>query len=134
MFAKTEYMSVGAFVRNEKEDVLTKFKRHMDKYGIVYKIVGTTIIIFVAGGGFDYALASNGIDVGARKLYYELISIGKWVIVFKGGMDTIKSVGNGDFDSAKKHFFSYLMIYLLLLGLPYGMDKVDEVFQNISKG
>lgn len=134
MFSRTKYIPVGEFVRNEKEDISVKIKRHFDKYGIVYKVVGTTIFIFVAGGGFDYAFASSGIDVGAKKLYYELISIGKWVIIFKGGMDTIKSVGNGDFDSAKKHFFSYLMIYLLLLGLPYGMDKVDEVFEGISKG
>lgn len=132
MFTKTKSMSVGAFVRNEKEDVLTKLRRHFDKYGIVYKVVGTTIIIFIAGGGFDYAFASSGIDVEAKKLYYELIGIGKWLIVFKGGIDIIKSVSNGEFDTAKKHFFSYLLIYLCLLGLPYGMDKVDQVFRNIS--
>ncbi|MEH7381746.1 hypothetical protein V7138_14885 [Bacillus sp. JJ1533] len=132
MFSKTKYMSIGQFVRNEKEDVLTKLKRHFDKYGIVYKIVGTTIIIFVGGGGFDYAFASSGIDREAKKLYYELIGIGKWLIVFKGGIDIIKSVSNGEFDSAKKHFFSYLLIYLFLLGLPYGMDKVDQVFRSMQ--
>lgn len=127
-------MSIKEFLQGEKtSDFRTKLNQHMKKYGFVYKIVGSTIIIFVAGGGFDYAAAATGIDSAARGLYKELIGIGKWVIVFKGGIDIIKSFGEGDFPAVKKQFFSYLMIYLLLLGLPYGLDKVDEVFQNVQK-
>lgn len=102
------------------------------------KVVGTTLIILIAGGGFDYASAaevmpvSSDIDVEAKKLYHELAGVGKWIIIFKGAIDMVKSVGNGDFEGAKKHFLSYLLIYLALLGLPYGMDKVDAVFQNLQ--
>ncbi|WP_078548618.1 hypothetical protein [Litchfieldia alkalitelluris] len=138
MFQKTEVMSVSEFMNRGEVDIKTKIERHFKKYGIVYKIVGTTIFIFAAGGGFDYAFAeavvpvSGGIDLEAKKLYGELVGIGKWVIIFKGGIDTIKSMTNGEVDSAKKQFFSYLIIYLLLLGLPYGMDKVDKIFQNLN--
>lgn len=135
MFNKTESWSVSEFM-NKDNDILMKVKRHFDKYGIVYKIVGTTIVILTAGGGFDYAFAeaipvSGSIDYEAKKLYSELVGIGKWVIIFKGGVDTIKAIGNGDFEVAKKSFFGYLLVYLLLLGLPYGMDKVDTIFKNL---
>lgn len=127
-------MSISEFMQDKKPtDFRGKFNRHMKKYGFVYKVIGTTIIIFVAGGGLDYASASTGIDVAARGLYKELVRVGKWIIIFKGGMDTIKSIGNGDFDAAKKSFFSYLLVYLLLLGLPYGMDKVDQVFNGLRE-
>lgn len=130
---KKERMSISEFLNGkEKEPFKVKLERHMKKYGIVYKVVGSTIIIFVAGGGFDYAFASSGIDKAAGKLYTEILNIGKWIIIFKGGIDTIKSIGNGDFDTAKKSFFGYLLVYLMLLGLPYGMDKVDEVFRSIA--
>jgi hypothetical protein len=130
---KVESMSISQFLNSEKETLAMKAERHFKKYGFVYKVVGVTVLIFVAGGGFDYAFASNGIDAPARKLYKEVVNIGKWVIVFKGGIDTIKSIGNGDFDAAKKSFFGYLLTYLFLLGLPYGMDKVDEVFTSIQQ-
>lgn len=128
---KTQVMSLSDFLHREKEPVSVKIEKHFKKYGVVYTIVGTTVIILITGGGV--AFASSGIDIEAGKLYRELIGIGKWIIVFKGGFDTIKMIGNGDFETAKKSFFGYLLTYLFLLGLPYGLDKVDAVFQNISK-
>jgi hypothetical protein len=121
--------SIGEFLNPQP----VKVKSHWEKYGFVYNVVGTTVIILVAGGGFDYAFAAGGgsIDVEAKKLYYEIVNVGKWIIIFKGGIDTIKSIGNGDFDTAKKSFFSYLLVYLMLLGLPYGMDKVDGLFKGM---
>ncbi|QVY63007.1 hypothetical protein [Cytobacillus gottheilii] len=126
---KVQTMSVREFLRNEPARPAPS---HFEKYGVVYKVVGATVVILIAGGGFDYALAASAIDAGAQSLYYEIIGIGKWVIVFKGGFDAIKSVGNGDFDSAKKTFFSHVLVYLMLLGLPYAMDKVDDVFHGIA--
>lgn len=130
---KTEVLSIKEFLSSkEKERFSAKVERHFKKHRTIYKIAGITLIILVAGGGFDYAFASNGIDLPAKKLYYEIVNIGKWIIVFKGAVDTIKAVGDGDAATAKKAFISSLLTYLLLLGLPYGMDKVDEVFRNIK--
>lgn len=132
---KIEKMSVREFLNGgkEKEAWSVKVTKHFKKYGLVYKIVGSTVIIFLASGGFDYALAaSSTIDKKANLIYYKLMDVGKWIIIFKGSIDTIKAVGNGDFDSAKKSFFSYLLIYILLLALPYGFEEIDKLFSNVK--
>jgi len=129
---RTESMSISEFMRGrEPEPFSAKVERHFKKYGMVYVTAGVTALMLTSGGGAVYA--SSGIDVEAAKLYKELIGIGKWIIVFKGGFDTLKMIGNGDLDSAKKSFFGYLLTYLFLLGLPYGLDKVDQVFASVSK-
>lgn len=128
---KTETMSISQFLHREKEPFSVKVERHFKKYGMIYKVAGVTIIILTAGSGFAFA-DGLGIDDEARKLYRQLINVGKWVIVFKGGIDIIKSMGNGDIDSAKKSFFGYLLTYLFLLGLPYGLDKMDEIVRHVT--
>ncbi len=130
---REQRMSIGEFLNGKKEnDFFVKLKLHLDKYGMVYKVVGTTIIIFIVGGTFDCAFASSGIEAGAEKLYTKLLSIGKWVIIFKGAFDTIKNMANGDFESAKKGFISYLLIYLFLLGLPWAMDEIDGLYKEVN--
>lgn len=130
---KYERMSIKDFLHGRPEPTETKLERHFRKYGIVYKIVGSTIVIIVAGGGFDYAFAAGeSIEVGAQKLYAKLLSIGKWVIIFKGGFDTIKNMAGGDFDSAKKGFISYILVYIFLFGLPWAMDEIDTIFKDLT--
>lgn len=126
---KTEAMSISQFLQQEKEPFSVKVERHFRKYGMVYKIAGVTIILLTTGSS---VFASSGLDVEARKLYRELIGIGKWVIVFKGGIDIIKSMGNGDTESAKKSFFGYLLTYVFLLALPYGLDKLDDIVSHAT--
>ncbi|WP_088086914.1 hypothetical protein [Bacillus sp. OV166] len=127
---KTQAMSISQFLNREKEPISIKVERHFKKYGLVYKVAGVTLILLTGMGGDVFAAGS--IDVEANKLYKEVIGVGKWIIVFKGGIDTIKSVGNGDFDSAKKSFFGYLLTYLFLLALPYGMDKIGGIFDHLN--
>jgi len=134
---KTEVMSISEFLNGrEKEPFSAKVDRHFKKYGTIYKVAGITAIIFISavpiGGGAVTAFASSGIDVEARKLYIELVKIGKWVIIFKGAIDIIKSLGDGDNAAAKKTFITSLLTFLILLGLPYGMDKISEIFDNMS--
>lgn len=133
---KTVKMSIQEFLNGyQKEEALSiKILNHFKKYGLVYKIIGSTIIILTVGGGFDYAFAAgaSGVDVAMNKIYMKVVSIGKWIIIIKGGIDTIKSAGDGDFPAAKKHFFSHLIVYLCLLGLPWGMDQVDQAFKELN--
>lgn len=123
-----EYFKFGDFMTGDYKhrQPQSHFRRHEFKY----KAAGSAAVLLVTG--VDVSFAASAIDTGASALYYELIGIGKWIIIFKGAFDTIKSVGNGDFDEAKKHFFSYLLVYLMLLGLPYGLDKVDQVFRDLK--
>ena len=128
----SEFLS-GKYAKQE-EPFGAKVERHFNKYGFVYKVVGATVVIITAGCGLDYAFASSGIDIAGRKLYVSLVNIGKWVIIFKGGVDIIKALGNGDIDHAKKAFFGHLLTYLFLLGLPFALDKVDELYTEVTSG
>jgi hypothetical protein len=122
--------SVGEFLRREEaEPFSAKVERHFKKYGFVYKAAGITIILLASGG---HALAYSGIEAGAQQLYSKLLSIGKWVIIFKGGFDIIKNMASGDFDSAKKGFISYLVVYVFLFGLPWAMNEVDGIFKELN--
>jgi hypothetical protein len=129
--------SVSEFLNGKVvEPFSAKVERHFKKYGTAYKIAGVTVILLIGvipiGGGSVTAFASSGIDVEARKLYTEIVKVGKWIIIFKGAIDIIKALGDGDNVSAKKTFISSLLTFLILLGLPYGMDKVSEIFDKIS--
>jgi hypothetical protein len=127
---KTQSMSIKDFMNYEKETFLTKVERHFNKYGRVYQVAGLTAVVLIAPHGAVFA--SSFIDSGANRLYKELIGIGKWLIIFKGGFDVLKQCGNGDFESAKKGFFGYVLTYLFLLGLPFIMDEVDKVFNGVT--
>jgi hypothetical protein len=123
--------SVGEFL-NRKEEAApfsAKVERHFKKYGMVYKVAGVTAICLASGGT---VMASSGIEIGAERLYSKLLSIGKWIIIFKGGFDIIKNMASGDFDSAKKGFISYLVVYVFLFGLPWAMNEVDTIFRELN--
>lgn len=98
--------------------------------GTVIKCAGLTFILLA---GFESsALASSGIDVQATKLYKKLIGVGKWIIIIKGGMETIKHVTEGDFPGAKKNFLGYLVTYAILWALPWAMGEVDKMFTDME--
>jgi hypothetical protein len=131
--------SISGFLQMEKEPFSVKVERHFKKYGIYYKVAGISAILLASGvGGLATAavpvtaVKSSGIDAGARALYYELVNIGRWIIAFKGGIDTIKSIGSGDMEGAKKTFISHVLAYVILLGLPHGLDKVDDLFNKVT--
>jgi hypothetical protein len=124
--------SVSEFLngRQVEESLGAKVERHINKYGSFYRIGAVTVIVLLSG---SHAFATvGGIEIGAEKLYEKLLSIGKWIIIFKGGFDTIKHMAGGDFDSAKKGIFSYLLVYIFLFGLPWAMDEVDMIFKDLK--
>jgi hypothetical protein len=128
---KQERINFGEFMRGEYRQP-SRLEDHFRNHGFAYKVAGSAAVLLVTGVDVSFA-AGSVIDAKANVLYYKLLDIGKWIIIFKGGLDTIKSVGAGDFDSAKKHFFSYLLVYLLLLGLPFGMEEVDKLFADLKR-
>lgn len=132
--ARVSTMSIQDFMSGKPWDCDKPFDaliEHLKRYKIAYRIIGMTLIIFLSGG-FDFtALASSGsIDTKGYVLYRKLLSIGKWVIIIKGGWDTINNTIKGDFDAAKRSFFSYLLIYIVLLGLPWALNQVDDLFSD----
>lgn len=125
--ARTKKMSISEFMACPKQPTI---KKKIDKKKVILTVAGFTVCIFL--GAYDVALASTGIDAGAKVVYYKLVQIGKWIIIIKGAIDIIQSMAQGDFQAAKRHSLSYILIYVLLLGLPWGMDQVDQVFKEIK--
>jgi hypothetical protein len=131
--AKMETINFSEFMRGDykKPTVMQSTVKHVKEHKVVYTIAGYTVVCLV--GAPHFGLAAGGGTVGAEKLYYQLCKVGKWIIIGKGGWETINSAVKSDYESAKKQFLSYLLIYVILLGLPYAMDKVDELFTGLSK-
>ncbi|NOU98414.1 hypothetical protein [Paenibacillus planticolens] len=125
-------MSIPDFVRNgwREETPINAFLAHLDRNKIKYRVIGTAIILFL--GFADAAFASTGIDVGAKRLYVRLIGVGKWVIIVKGGIDTIKAVAEGDFQAGKKNFLGYVLTYAILWALPWAFDEVEKLFTEME--
>lgn len=105
--------------------------RSITKKGTLFKAGGVTFILFAGLPDISFA-AGTGIDVGADKIYKKLLNIAKWVIIFKGGIDTIKNVADGDLQAAKKNFLGYGVTYCILWGLPWMMKEIDKLFLEMD--
>lgn len=129
---KVKSMSIPDFIRNgwEEERAIDLFIAHLERNKIKYRIVGTTIIVFL--GMSEAAFASSGIDIAGKKLYDKLIGVAKWVIIFKGGMDIIKSMTDGDMPGAKKSAMGYAFTFLLLLALPWMLEQIEGLFHEME--
>lgn len=128
----TTTMSIPDFVRHgwQQERKIDVFLAHLERHKIKYRIIGTAIILFLGVSGI--AFADTGIDKGAKKLYTQLIGVGKWVIIIKGGIDTIKAVTEGDFQSTKTKFLGYVLTYCILWALPWAFDEVEKLFKEME--
>jgi len=101
--------------------------KHLEKNKKIYVTVGYAVAASIL---FDPSTAFADINSGGKAIHAKLCSVGKWVIVVKGTIDTIQSVMNGDFQTAKKMFFSYLLCFAVMLGLPWSLDQVEGVFKQ----
>jgi hypothetical protein len=125
-------MSIPDFVRHgwREETAIDAFLAHLDRNKIKYRIVGTAIILFL--GFVDVSYASTGIDVGAMKLYKRIINVGKWIIIIKGGIDTIKSGVDGDYPGVKTKLLGYGLTYASLWALPWLFGEIDKLFGEME--
>jgi hypothetical protein len=138
---KTEVISFREFMSRspskpqciiiDSREVTQGVSDHLKKHRKTYTIAGLTLI-FLIGFPSDVFAVDSRIDISAKKMYKKLIEVGKWVIIFKGGMECIQSVTDGDFPSAKKKFLGYLLIYALLFAFPWLMDEIEKMFDDIE--
>ena len=104
---------------------------HINRHKVIYRIGAITLIVLL--GGMDVAFAADStIDAGATKIYSKLVNVGKWVIIIKGAFDTINSTVQGDFIQARKSFLAYLLVYVVLLGLPWAFAQVEMLFTEMT--
>lgn len=71
----------------------------------------------------------EGLDSKARVIYDKGIVIAQWVVCGKGGIDAVGKALKEDFEGAKKSVYSYLTIFLILIGYPHMLDFVKGLFE-----
>jgi len=110
---------------------------HINRHKVIYRIGAITLVVLLVGGLDTIAHAAaldpstTSIDEGARKIYTKLVNVGKWVIIIKGAFDTISNTVQGDFIQARKSFLAYLLVYVVLLGLPWAFSQVEMLFEGL---
>lgn len=139
--SKIQTVSWGDFFIKEKKlqepvifidlvDIRDKAVRCIMKKETIIKVAGITLLLLISLPGTSHA--ATGIDAVADKLYKKLLNVGKWVIIIKGGIDTIQNAVQGDLQSAKKNFLGYLLVYVVLWALPWGLKQVDVMFADLG--
>lgn len=126
---RKETMTVKEFMNRDFKKERTAHKQKIVKYSLT---IGSAVI-FAGFGIPDLGFAASEIDAHAAQIYKKLLSVGKWIIIVKGAIETINNTLNGDSGSAKKSFLSYLVVYLMLKALPWAMNEVDAVFTGIEQ-
>lgn len=74
------------------------------------------------------AYASNLTDKAEGFYFGTFMNIAKWVIVIKGGWDIIAKTLKEDFEGAKKSIVQYVVVFAVLMGLPWALEMVEEIF------
>lgn len=118
-------------VKSIKFDEFMRDEKKPSKVSSVAKVIGLTTALLVVP---DIAFAQSSIDIAAHRIYGNLLTIGKWIIIIKGGIDTINYVVKGDIVTARKSFMGYLVVYMVLQGLPWAMNEVDKLFSEMTVG
>lgn len=110
---------------------------HVSRHKVIYRIGALTLTMLFAGGldvlaePLNVVGDSTGIDSAAEKIYTKLVRIGKWIIIIKGAFDTISHTVQGDFVSARKSGLSYMLVYVILLGLPWAFKQIEGLFDEV---
>lgn len=110
---------------------------HISRHKVIYRIGAITLTMLFASGLEAFAEPLNvvgdstGIDSAAEKIYTKLVRIGKWIIIIKGAFDTISHTVQGDFVSARKSGLSYMLVYVILLGLPWAFKQIEGLFDEV---
>lgn len=101
---------------------------------VIIKVAGVAAALLIGIPDVTHAAGYTvtGIDAAASQIYRKLLNVGKWVIIVKGGIDTIQSAISGDLQSAKRNFLSYLLVYVTLWALPWGLKQVDTMFADMG--
>lgn len=125
----------------------TVIVEHVERHKLIYRIGAITLTVLLGAGGLESvfadpgvtssisstaAIGGSGLDVGAHRIYTKLVGIGKWIIIIKGAFDTISSTVQGDFVAARKSGLAYMLVYIILLGLPWAFGQIETLFEGMT--
>lgn len=111
------------------EQIIPGIIKHFKDNKRIYLRLLIITLIYVLNS--NTAFADSAIDKKGKYIYKKIVNVGKWFIIGKGGFDIIQSASEGDTSSVKKKLFTYIFIYAALLILPWGLDQVDSVFNDM---
>lgn len=102
--------------------------------GINFKRIVFKTCLLVGGFMFfgDIAFAES-LDEKAKQIYFEkFLGIAKWIIIGKGGWDIVSKALKEDFDGAKRSVIQYIVVFATLLGLPWMLGQIEDIFKEES--
>lgn len=132
---KTEVIQFNDFMSGnygKETDAFQVMVQHFEENKYLYGSLGlaTCLALF---GVVDVSLAAEvGIDEKANQLYQDkFLLFAKWIIIGKGGFDTINKTLKEDFEGAKKSFIQYTLVFVFLMAYPWVMEQVEDVFNSV---
>lgn len=130
--SKAQVLSISEFMVNgftKGPSVTERVIDHVKRHQSIYIQAGVLVVTVSLMGAAD---PSSVIDVKAHAIYHKLCTIGKWIIVVKGGIDIIGAMMQGDMDRMKKSLIGYVIGYVALLGLPWLLDTANSMFADVD--
>lgn len=114
-------------VETKREILPAKKKNKLPK--ILIKVVIAGAISYFT---FDStAFAAGGLDARAEKFYFDtFIGIAKWIVIIKGAWDIVGRSMKEDFEGAKRGLLQYVLIFGVLMGLPWAMNEIESIFRE----
>jgi len=106
---------------------MLRLTNHFRKHKSFYFQVGITAAAMLLSP--TVALASSLDDKG-MSIYWKIVSVGKYVILGKGSVNSIQSVLDGDYEKAKHQFIGYLICFGAMLALPQALDQIEGLFKS----
>lgn len=101
-------------------------KRNLKKAGGLFTSLALTSAIYF---NLDTTVYASNLTDKAEGFYFgTFMNIAKWVIIIKGGWDIIAKTLKEDFEGAKKSIVQYLVVFAVLMGLPWALEMVEEIF------
>lgn len=95
--------------------------------GLFTSMVLTSAVYF----NLDVTAYANNFTAKAEDFYFgTFMNIAKWVIIIKGGWDVIAKALKEDFEGAKKSVVQYLVVFSVLMGLPWALEMVEDIFSG----
>ena len=96
---------------------------------VIKGVLLTSLLTGVAFLSLDDLAYASDITRKAERFYFgTFMTIAKWVIIIKGGWDIVTKTLKEDFEGAKRSVVQYLMVFAVLMGLPYALEMVEDLF------
>ncbi|QCR33108.1 hypothetical protein [Lysinibacillus sp. SGAir0095] len=111
-----------------KKELETVIKKSDLSKKLIKIVIAGTIFYFTMDSS---VFAAGGLDARAEKFYFDtFIGIAKWIVIIKGAWDIVGRSMKEDFEGAKRGLLQYVLIFGVLMGLPWAMNEIESIFRE----